>query len=274
MADMVFIGAGKMADAIVSGIIGSEAFAASRIVMSDIDARRLSEMEKKYGIRTAPDNTAAASGARCVLFAVKPQDMGQALYDVSRAQNSRDTLYVSIAAGVKISSISAVLGEGRRIFRVMPNLPVFAGEGASVACGEGEDEDFEIIGKVFGSVGIVEFVPEEQIDAFTALSGSGPAFVAAFAESFITAGEKSGIAPKTVRRFVVQTLFGAAKMMASGGISPQMLREMVSSPGGTTVAGLEALEKSGFQKAVETALKAAEKRSKELSAALETGRKK
>ncbi len=267
MTEIAFIGAGKMAEALVGGIVGAEVFPASRIVMSDVDAGRLEEMGGKYGVATSPDNTAAASGARCVLFAVKPQNMQPALEDVRRAQNGSDTFYVSIAAGVKISSLSSVLGEARAIFRAMPNLPVFAGEGACAVCGTGGDEEFETVKKVFGSVGIAEFVPEEQIDAFTALSGGGPAFLAAFAESLISAGEKFGISPETARRFVVQTLFGSAKMMAAGEISPQTLREMVSSPGGTTLAGLAELEKSGFSDTVERALKAAQKRSKEISGA-------
>lgn len=275
MADIAFIGAGKMAEALAGGIIRSGVFPASRIVMSDVDPARLEKMEREYGVAAVSDNTAAASRARCVLFAVKPQNMERALLDVRRARNGTEgeTVYISIAAGVKISAILSLLGKGRRVFRVMPNLPVLVGEGAVAACGTGE-EDFETVGKIFSSVGVVEFVPEEQMDAFTALSGGGPAFLAKFAESLISAGEKSGIPRETARRFTVQTLFGSAKMMASGGISPRELREMVSSPGGTTLAGLAEFEKSGFSDTIENALEAAAKRSTELSRDGRTGGKK
>jgi len=276
MADIAFIGAGKMAEALVGGIIRSKVFPASRIVMSDVDPVRLEKMERKYGVVAVSDNTAAALRTRCVLFAVKPQNMERALLDVRRARNGTEgeVLYISIAAGVKVSAILSLLGKGCRVFRVMPNLPVLAGEGAVAVCGTGKDGDFETAGKIFGSVGIVEFVPEEQMDAFTALSGGGPAFLARFAESLISAGEKLGIPRETARRFTIQTLFGSAKMMASGGISPQEVREMVSSPGGTTLAGLAEFEKSGFSHTVENALEAAAKRSTELCEAGRTGGKK
>lgn len=272
-ADIAFIGAGKMAEALVGGIVGSGVFPPRRIVMSDVDPLRLAEMGKKYGVACAPDNASAAAAARCVLFAVKPQNMERVLGDASRARGGQ-TLYVSIAAGIRISFISSFLGVKGGVFRVMPNLPAFVGAGASVACGSGGEEDFETVKKVFGSVGIVEFVPEELMDAFTALSGSGPGFVAAFAESLVSAAEKTGICGETARRFAVQTLFGASKMMAANGISPRALRERVSSPGGTTVAGLAALESSGFAAAVENALTAAESRSRELSASGRTEGKK
>ncbi len=265
MTDIAFIGAGKMAEALVEGIISSEIFPPHGIVASDIDGGRLAEVEKKYGISAARDNASAVSGAKCVLFAVKPSDMERALVDVKNSGRP-DILYVSIVAGMRISSIKSVLGEDRKVFRVMPNLPVVAGEGASAACGEGDERDLKIVRKVFGAVGMVEFVSEDLMDAFTALSGSGPGFAAAFAESLICAGEELGIPPRIAERFAVQTLFGSAKMMAQGKVSPKTLREAVSSPAGTTVAGLCALEESGFQKAVKKALTAARERSKELSA--------
>ncbi|WP_462137573.1 pyrroline-5-carboxylate reductase [Candidatus Mycalebacterium sp.] len=264
MAQVAFIGAGKMAEALIGGITKAGVFAPENVVISDVDPVRIKQVSKKYGVRAAADNIFAASDSECVVFAVKPQDMEAALTDARAADCPPGTLFVSIAAGATISSIKAVLGGGSKVFRVMPNLPAVKGEGASVACGEGEDSDFETVEKIFGSVGMVEFVPEEMIDAFTALSGSGPGFVAAFAESLISGAEKLGIPPDTAEKFAIQTLFGAAKIMREG-VSPKDLREAVSSPAGTTVAGLEEFEKSGFSSVVENALAAAQKRSKELA---------
>lgn len=263
MADIAFIGAGKMAEALVSGITRAGVFAPEKVVVSDVDPARLQRLSEKYGVRASSDNVSAAADSKCVVFAVKPQDMEAALADVRAADCPPETLFLSIAAGVTISSLKAVF-DGGKVFRVMPNFPAVKGEGASVACGEGEDADFETVERILGSVGIVEFVPEEMIDAFTALSGSGPGFAAAFAESLISGAEKLGIPPDTAEKFAVQTLFGTAKIMREGA-SPRALREMVSSPAGTTVAGLKEFEKSGFSSAVENALAAARKRSKELA---------
>ncbi|MGI9558926.1 MAG: pyrroline-5-carboxylate reductase [Thermodesulfobacteriota bacterium] len=263
MAEIAFIGAGKMAEALVSGIISAGIFEPGSVAVSDVSARRVSEMGKKYGVRIAPGNVSAAQ-ADCVVFAVKPQNMADALSDVRNAGRGNDALFVSIAAGVRTSFIRESLS-ARRVFRVMPNLPATEGAGASAVCGDGEKGDFEMVENLFGSVGEVEFVDEELMDAFTALSGSGPAFAAAFASALVSAGEKLGIPPASARRFAVQTLFGSAKMM-KGGISPDELEKAVSSPGGTTVEGLAALRESGFQSAVENALRAARKRAGELSA--------
>ncbi|QMU55901.1 MAG: pyrroline-5-carboxylate reductase [Candidatus Mycalebacterium zealandia] len=264
MAGIAFIGAGKMAEALIGGITGAGVFVPEDVVISDIDPARVKLVSEKYGVRVAADNVSAASDSECVIFAVKPQDMESALTDARAAQCPPGALFVSIAAGATISSIKAVLGGGGKVFRAMPNLPAVRGEGASVVCGEGEDADFETVEKIFSSVGMVEFVPEEMIDAFTALSGSGPGFVAVFTESLMSGAEKLGISPDVAEKFAVQTLFGAAKIMREG-MSPKDLREMVSSPAGTTVAGLEEFEKSDFSSVVENALAAARKRSKELA---------
>ncbi len=264
MADVAFIGAGKMAEAIVSRIVGSGLFPPARVLISDVDAARLSCVGKKYGVAVADDNVLAVEEASCVVFAVKPQDIERILRDASRASRLGEKLFVSIAAGIGTSHIKSFLGQNSRVFRVMPNLPVIEGEGASVVCGWGGEGDVETVKKIFGSVGIVEFIDEDLMDAFTALSGSGPGFAAFFAESLASAGEKLGIGPDVALRFAVQTLFGAAKVMRNG-VLPEDLRKMVSSPGGTTLAGLDELEKSGFAPAVEKALAAAQKRSKELS---------
>lgn len=262
-ADIAFIGAGKMAEALISGAVRTGAFAAARVVISDSDPRRLATVSKKYGVATAPDNGAAAAMAPCVVFAVKPQDTAAALRDVSGAGCGDGTVFVSIAAGVTVARIKSVLGEGATVFRAMPNLPVVEGEGACVVCGGGQD-GAETVKKLFGSSGMVEFVDEGLMDAFTALSGSGPGFAAEFAGSLAVAGEKLGISRRAAERFAVQTIFGAAAMMKAGA-APRDLREMVASPGGTTEAGLLALERGGFSAAVENALAAARNRAGELS---------
>ena len=263
-ADIAFIGAGKMAESLIGGAVRAGAFSAARMVISDTDPRRLAEVGERYGVATAPDNVAAAAAADCVVLAVKPQDMDAALSDVSRAGRGADAVFVSIAAGVKVARIRSALGAECAVFRAMPNLPVTVGEGACVVCGEGGRGDIETVGRLFGSSGVVEFVDEGLMDAFTALSGSGPGFVAAFAESLAAAAEKLGISRRTAERFAVQTVFGAAAMMKAG-TPPDGLREMVTSPGGTTAAGLSALERGGFSAAVESALAAARRRAEELS---------
>ena len=263
-ADIAFIGAGKMAGALIGGVISAGVFAANRIVVSDTDPARIAEIGKRYGVSAASGNASAAARAGCVVFAVKPQDMDAALADVSRAGCGEGTVFVSIAAGGKVERIKSFLGKGVPVFRAMPNLPALAGEGACAVCGDGGREGVQTVKKLFGSSGIVEFVDEGLMDAFTALSGSGPGFVAAFAESLAAAGEKLGINPQTAGRFAVQTVFGAALMMKNGTV-PRELRKAVTSPGGTTAAGLAAFERNGFSATVENALAAACARAGELS---------
>ena len=265
MAAVAFIGAGKMAEALLSGVVRSGVFSAGQVKVSDIDPARLSLMGRKYGVLCSADNASAAADADCVVFAVKPQDIDAALVDVAGAGCGSGTVFVSMAAGVKVSRIQSALGGNSKVFRVMPNLPVVESEGACVVYGRGAEDDFAMVGRIFGAVGIVEFVEQEGlIDAFTALSGSGPGFVAAFTESLISGAEKLGLSPAVAEKFAVQTVFGSAKIMREGA-SPGDLREAVSSPAGTTVAGLEEFEKSGFSSIVENALAAAYKRSKELA---------
>ncbi|MDH5672620.1 MAG: pyrroline-5-carboxylate reductase [Myxococcales bacterium] len=264
---VAFIGAGNMAGALIGGLIESGTLAPEALVASDPRPQALSALAERFGIVTTSDNGEAASTASVVVLSVKPQVLPALLPELGAPVG--DALVVSIAAGVRLSVIEAGLGDGAaRVVRAMPNTPalVCAGATAIAAGSRATDADLQTAEAIFRSVGIVERVEEAALDAVTGLSGSGPAYVFLLAEAMAAAGAAVGLPPEQAARLSAQTLFGAAKLLIESGRDPAELRRQVTSPGGTTEAGLGVLAELDFQGIVARAIARATERSRELSA--------
>ena len=260
-----FIGAGNMARAMGGGIAAGRPDV--RIVATDPDEGARERFAKETGGTIASLDEVIAS-ADVLVLAVKPQVLG-AVLDKLAGKARAEQIVVSIAAGFTLKSLARKLGATSRLVRAMPNTPALVGEGITVLVGGGAAtaDDLESVRGLFTSVGdAVAIADEAQLDAVTAVSGSGPGFVFAFAEAWLKAAESAGLAPELAERLVKQTLFGAATLWRTSGDPPDKLRAMVTSPGGTTLAGLEALEARGFARSIASAIEAAARRSKELSA--------
>lgn len=263
---VVFIGAGNMAEAIVSGMVAANFCEPDKIIMTDVRPERLADLEAEYGVSTSTDNS-VVKNAEIVVLAVKPQvllDVLGAIAPVLRPE----TLLISIAAGIPTAKIEAALGSStRRVVRVMPNTPALVGQGASaVAAGAHADEaDMEVAERILGCVGLTVRVAEKEIDAVTALSGSGPAYVFYLLEGMLAAAEQMGLDPQTARQLALKTVAGAARLMDDSGEAADVLRAKVTSKGGTTEAAIRSLDASGVKDAVVQALLAAQKRSIELA---------
>jgi pyrroline-5-carboxylate reductase len=262
---VVFIGAGNMAEAIVSGMVAASFCAPEKIILTDVRPERLAELESEYGVSTSTDNS-VVKNVEIVVLAVKPQVMMDVLAGISPSLR-KETLVISIAAGIPTSKIEAALGGAHRVVRVMPNTPALVGQGASaIAAGANADEaDLEAAETILGCVGLTVRVEEKDLDAVTALSGSGPAYVFYLLEGMLAAAEKMGLDSQTARRLALKTVEGAARLMDDSGEAADALRANVTSKGGTTEAAIRSLDHAGVKAAIEQALLAAQKRSVELS---------
>jgi len=262
---VVFIGAGNMAEAIVSGMVAANFCEPEKIIMTDVRPERLAELESEYGVSTSTDNN-VVKNAEIVVLAVKPQVMADVLKGFAPVLR-KETLVISIAAGISTSKIETLIGGNRRVVRVMPNTPALVGQGASaIAAGENADEaDIEVTEAILGCVGLTVRVDEKEIDAVTALSGSGPAYVFYLLEGMLAAAGKMGLSPETARKLALKTVEGAARLMEDSGEEAAALRSKVTSKGGTTEAAIRSLDEAGVKEAVVQALLAAQKRSIELS---------
>lgn len=262
---VAFIGAGNMAGALIRGLIGTDTVPADRIIASDPDRARLDAMKAELGVRTFESNADALENADVVVLATKPQVFPQVLAGLGSALRP-DALVVSIAAGISTRIIERALPDGARVVRTMPNTPALVGAGATGLAGgtHATEDDLAVAEALFESVGLCVRVPEAQIDAVTGLSGSGPAYVFAMIEALRDAGAREGLSEETAQRLAAQTILGAARLLLEGDESPETLRERVTSPGGTTRAGLDALEASGFAETLAGAVRAATRRSNEL----------
>lgn len=262
---VVFIGAGNMAEAIVGGMVEAEFCAPEKIVLTDIRPERLADLESELGVSTSTDNS-VVKNAEIVVLAVKPQVMGEVLKGIAPVLR-KETLVISIAAGITAAKIEDALGEGTRVVRVMPNTPALIGKGASgIAAGALADEaDLEVTEAILGCVGLTVRVKESELDAVTALSGSGPAYVFYLLESMLAAADEMGLEKETARTLALQTVEGAARLMKDSGEEAAELRAKVTSKGGTTHAAISSMEEFGVKSAIITALKAARDRSVELS---------
>jgi pyrroline-5-carboxylate reductase len=262
---IAFVGAGNMAGALIRGLIGTGTVPADRIIAADPDRDRLSALEGELEIRATTDNAEAVQEATVIVLATKPQVFAQVLPGLAAAV-SADALLISIAAGISTGMIERAFPAGSRVVRTMPNTPALVGAGATaIAAGtHATEDDLGLAETLFRSVGIAVRVPEEQIDAVTGLSGSGPAYVFAMIEALRDAGTREGLPEETALQLASQTVFGAARLLLDEKEAPEVLRDRVTSPGGTTRAGLDALADAGFADAILGAVHAATRRSVEL----------
>lgn len=258
------IGAGQMAEALMGGLLASRPDAAERLFATDPVAERRDLVKRRFGIRVGAHNVEAVAWADIVLLAVKPQVFDAVAREIAPAAGER--LVLSIVAGVPIKRISALLPDSARIVRVMPNAPALVREGISaLAFGPGVTrEDQAAACSLFETVGRVVTVEERLMDAVTGLSGSGPAFVCLAIEALADGGVKAGLPRSVAEQLAAQTVLGAARMVLETGKHPAQLKDLVASPGGTTIAGLHQLEAGGLRACLIAAVEAAAKRSEEL----------
>lgn len=255
-----FIGGGNMAEAIIKGIVDRHR---GEIMVSEPRDERRAYLEKTYRVKTTPNNKEVSKNCNIIILAVKPQDMDSVTSEISDII-SKDQTVVSIAAGITLSYLSSRL-KTPKIIRVMPNTPALIQEGMSVIsmCECIHDKDMGVIKDIFMSIGRVLVLPEKYMDAVTALSGSGPAFFAYFLEAMVEGAVKTGLSKEDAATLAVQTILGTAQLLDTG-MSPAKLREMVTSPKGTTAAGLKVFEDKGFREIVIAAIEAATNRAREL----------
>ena len=268
MAKIGFIGAGNMAEAIIKGIIDAKVYKPDEIFLTDIRSDRVEQLCKQYKTKSAVGNCELVKAVNIIILSVKPQNFPQVLDEIKQAVNKKH-LIVSIAAGITTSRIQKSLGDVP-VIRVMPNTPALVGQGAAalyaVPQAVGRLKEVE---RIFSAVGLAVTVDDESlIDAVTAVSGSGPAYFFLLMEQMIKAAVKLGLTKETAEKLVLQTAKGAgilAVESAGKGLSPDVLRKNVTSPGGTTEAAIAVFSKYDFEKMVNDAIVAAADRSKELS---------
>ena len=264
MKQLLFIGAGNMAEAIVNGLVSSKAPFACRAV--DLDPARLELFARSYGVGGSQDLPAEVGRADIVLLATKPQQALEVLSSVASVW-SADKLLISICAGLRSDKLEAAVGQGARVVRVMPNTPSLVGLGAAALSrgGHASDADLEVAAAILASTGITVTVPESDMDAVTAVSGSGPAYVFYLAEAMLAAAAELGLDGATASSLVAQTIEGAGRMIRQTGLPPDELRRRVTSKGGTTAAAIAVLDGHFVRQHIQDALDAAAKRSRELA---------
>jgi pyrroline-5-carboxylate reductase len=266
MSRVALLGGGKMGAALIGGLLDG-GWDDDALSVAEIDPERRAALEQQFPkVRVVPSAAWAVADADVVIVAVKPNDVPATLETAAPALGD-DTLVLSIAAGVTITTIEALV-PNRPVVRAMPNTPALVGQGASaIAPGtHARAEHLDLAERVLGAVGVVVRVREPALDAVTGLSGSGPAYIFLVAESLIEAGVLVGLTRDVASELIVQTLLGSATLLARGDQTPEALRAMVTSPGGTTAAGLRALEAHGVRGAILDAVVAATERSRELGA--------
>ncbi len=260
-----FVGAGNMAEALIRGLVRGGHVPAAGVTASAPRRERLDELVASYGIRVTTTNREVVQAANLVIFSVKPQILDKVLREVAD-QMSPGTLVISIAAGVDTEAIEAVLPDGVRVVRAMPNTPALVGAGATaISPGRHASEaDLATARAVFDAVGITVTLDESHLDAVTGLSGSGPAYIFLILEALADAGVKMGLSRRNAQRLAAQTVMGSAKMLLETDEHPGRLKDMVTSPGGTAIAGLHTLEQGGLRTTLINAVETATKRAREL----------
>jgi pyrroline-5-carboxylate reductase len=259
------IGAGKIGSAIARGVVTARLAREDQVIASDVSETLRAAVGKELGIKTEADNCKLCEFADIIVLAIKPQILDSVVKEISAAIGTAK-LVVSVAAGVPLARIEANLPPGARVVRVMPNIPCVVGAGASAyAAGRAATgADLEKVGALLSSFGSALPVEEKYLDAVTGLSGSGPAYVFLFIEALADGGVQVGLSRDVALKLAIQTVYGAARMALETGKHPAELKDEVTSPGGTTIAGLYALEQKRFRAAVMDAVVAATKRSHEL----------
>ncbi|MBI3289022.1 MAG: pyrroline-5-carboxylate reductase [Elusimicrobia bacterium] len=260
------IGAGHMAGALIGGIIRAKLLPPKSIVAARRNPEALAELQKKWGVRTSTDNKKAVAGADVIILAVKPQMAKRVMEELSGTVR-KDQLVISVMAGVTTAAISKALRVDGAVVRAMPNTPclVDAGATAIAAGGSAGEGELKLAEAVFGSVGLVVTLPESALDAVTGLSGSGPVYIYMVIEAMIDGGVKMGIPRAVASKLAAQTVFGAAKLVQETGKHPAVLKDEVTTPGGTAINAIHVLEGKGLRSVLIDAIVAASNRSSELS---------
>ncbi|MGM9987046.1 MAG: pyrroline-5-carboxylate reductase [Bacillaceae bacterium] len=266
VSKIVFYGAGSMAEALISGLVRSHLFTPSQIYVTNrSNDERLNELAHTYGVHTSRNHHELFSNATIVFLAMKPKDVETAMLAIQQ-QLPEHTVIVSMLAGVSISSLASLLLHDNPIIRTMPNTSATIGKSATaLTAGEHvSQQQLSLVLSIFKTVGIVEVVEEKHMHAITALSGSGPAYIYYLVEAFEKAGYAVGLEPEVAKSLILQTIVGAAEMLKESPKHPSQLRKEVTSPNGTTEAGITVLENQNFEKAIIQCIQAACERSKQL----------
>lgn len=270
---IVIIGGGKMGEAILSGWLSQSegmlsALVPESFVVVDPGEDRRRFLQEKYHVQCVADAREVSQKADFVLLSVKPQVMMDMLATIQDKPEFARALFVSIAAGLTTERLEQTLPAGAHLVRVMPNTPLMVGKGASGVCGGSHATHKEVVAvkDLFGALGVACIVDEADMDAVCAVSGSGPAYVAAMVEAMRDAGVELGLDAQVAEDLALQTVFGTASLMLETGQDPKTCRVAVCSPGGTTLAALDAMYEAGFNRVFEAGIRAAAQRSKELSA--------
>ncbi len=260
-----FIGAGKMGSALIEGILKAGIVKPENIGASDVYEPFLEGLKTKFGIRVSTNNSEIVKKSDILILAVKPQTLGSVLENL-KAEITSEKLLISIAAGIPLSTYENTLLEGTRVIRVMPNIAATVSEAASgISAGKNAaPEDIKVALEIFSAVGTAVQVPESLMDAVTGLSGSGPAFIFPVIEAMADGAVLEGMDRKSALTLAAQTVLGAAKMALETGMHPGELKDMVTSPAGTTIEGIHALEEAGIRAAFMNAVIRASERSKAL----------
>jgi pyrroline-5-carboxylate reductase len=265
------VGAGNMAEALLRGLVASKKVKPSDLSVSGRRPEKAAELAQRYGIRAAPDNATCVARSDVVLLAVKPQVLASVLTHEAGSIPDQ-ALILSVAAGVTTAAIESRLGRRCRVVRAMPNTAARVGQSATaISAGEhATDKDMAVARSIFEAVGRVVTVDEVHLDAVTGLSGSGPAYIFLIIEALADAGVKVGLSREIAVQLAAQTLLGSAHMLLDTGIHPGQLKDQVTSPGGTAIAGLHTLEAGGLRTTLINAVETATRRARELGQSDET----
>ncbi len=264
------LGAGNMGSALIGGILKAGVARPEQVVATTHSAERAAEVSGKFGVQaTAGGNREAAAGAGIVILAVKPGKIAGLIEEIREALNERQ-IVISVAAAMPIKVVERELGRRMPVFRAMPNIPVVVEEGATaVAANDAASaEDKELVARIFRAVGVVVQVEEEAMDAVTALSGSGPAYIYMVIEAMIAGGLKMGLSHEVATRLAEQTVLGAAKLVRETGAHPAILRDQVITPGGVTISAIHELERHGLRAMLISALETATNHSRSRTKAM------
>ena len=260
-----FIGLGNMAKAMISGIIDNGVAAPEEIIGSAKTNETCEKVKKKFCIETTTDSLKVASSADVLILAVKPQVLKDVAAGI-KGLIKKDAIVISIAAGRSLADLSSMLGRDEKIVRFMPNTPAMVGAGITAVCPNEHitSEELETVLKISNSCGESEVIPESMMDAFCAVAGSSPAYVFMFLEAMADAAVKAGIPRQKAYKFAGQAVMGSAKLMLETGDHPAVLKDMVCSPGGTTIEAVQVLEEAGLRAAVMDAIEACVEKSKNM----------
>jgi len=252
-----FIGAGNMAEAMIGGILKAGVVAADRVVATDLSKDRMEFMKNTYGIRIASGAVEVAAASDLIVLAVKPDGYNAVMQEIKDSVKA-ETLIVTIASGKTLEDVESVMGSSVKVVRTMPNTPALVGEGMAALCPNKNitEDELQEVRTIFESFGKAEVMPEKLIDAVVGISGSSPAYVFMFIEALADAGVKGGMPRDKAYRFAAQAVLGSAKMVLETGKHPGALKDMVCSPGGTTIEAVSVLEACGFRSAVMEAVDA------------------